>query len=283
MPYTLNNGVRIYWEEHGSGPPMLLVMGLSFTLDMWFRVVPTLSRTRRVILFDNRGVGRSDVPRGPYSMAAMASDAMAVLDAAGVHERVTLMGASMGGMIVQELALRAEDRFRALLLGCTACGPFYRAHWPNFQRAPGFLQYVRLRGEARQRSLIRLLYADTTPPERINEDLAVLVPRQAPLTSVLYQLTGIMRWSSWARLPRVHLPTLVVHGDQDHILPPGNGSMIAGRIPGAELVIIPQAGHMITTDQPERSLELMDRFLWQLSGEETVRVRFRHPPEAPAR
>ena len=98
-----------------------MIMGLSFTLDMWFRITPALSKRYRLILFDNRGVGRSDTPRGPYSIRQMADDAVAVMEAAGVSSAY-VMGASMGGMIAQELALRYPERVRALLLGCTSGG-----------------------------------------------------------------------------------------------------------------------------------------------------------------
>ncbi len=270
MPYANHNGVNIYWEEHGQGDPLLLVMGLSFTLDMWFRVVPHLTDRYRVILFDNRGVGRSDAPPGPYSMGVMAEDAMAVLRTAQVEEPVVLVGASMGGMIVQEMALRYPDRFRALVLGCTACGPFYRASWPNFRRSPRFWQWLRLKGEERERALVRVLYADTTPMERINEDIAVRVPWQPTLRSVFNQLSGILAWSSFRRLPNLQIPTLVIHGDQDHILPARNGRIIASRIPHAEFVLLPDAGHMITTDQPERSITVLERFLGQLKKESPV-------------
>jgi pimeloyl-ACP methyl ester carboxylesterase len=265
MPYAHHKGVRLYWEEYGEGDPILLIMGLSFTLDMWFRVTPVLARNYRVILFDNRGVGRSDVPPGRrYSIGVMAEDAMAVLEAAGVREPAFLLGASMGGMIAQELALRYPDRFRALLLGCTACGPFYRASWPNFERSPGFWNWVRLRGEARERALIRLLYADTTPRERIEEDIRIRAVRQPGFRPVLSQLAGILSWSSYRRLPALKLPTLVVHGDQDHILPATNGRMVARRIPEAEFVLIPDSGHMLVTDQPELSLGAVDRFLYEV-------------------
>jgi pimeloyl-ACP methyl ester carboxylesterase len=265
MPYAHHKGVRLYWEEHGIGDPILLIMGLSFTLDMWFRVTPVLARNYRVILFDNRGVGRSDVPPGRrYSIGVMAEDAMAVLEAAGVREPAFLLGASMGGMIAQELALRYPDRFRGLLLGCTACGPFYRAAWPNFERSPSFWNWVRLRGEARERALIRLLYADTTPRERIDEDICIRAVRQPALRPVLSQLAGILSWSSYRRLPQLKLPALVVHGDQDHILPAANGRMVARRISGAEFVLIPDSGHMLITDQPELSLEAMERFLYDV-------------------
>src|SRR5689334_14043961 len=103
MPYAENQGTKIYWEEHGSGEPMLMIMGLGASLDWWFRTVPVVSRRYRAILLDNRGVGRSQQPPGPYTIAQMAADSAAVLDAAGVS-RAHIFGCSMGGIIAQEFA-----------------------------------------------------------------------------------------------------------------------------------------------------------------------------------
>jgi pimeloyl-ACP methyl ester carboxylesterase len=268
MPYAVNRGVRIYWEEQGTGTPVLLIMGLSFTMDMWFRIVPALATKHRVIFFDNRGVGRSDVPRGPYTMRTLAEDAIAVLNAANVEEPVHLIGASMGGMISQELALRYPALIRSLVLACTACGPLHRMAWPNFRRSPHPREWL-LRGELRERSLIRLLYADGTPEQRIAEDIQLRLVRPPLLSGVLSQFAGILIWSSYSRLPQIHIPTLVVHGDEDHMLPIANGRMIAQRIPGAEFVQINQAGHVLATDQPEICLREMNRFLEQVESRDT--------------
>ncbi len=130
MPYvTRDDGVKIYWEEAGgltaerrqARTPLLLIMGLGATLEWWRRLIPILSSRYRTIVYDNRGVGRSDVPEGPYSIPAMAEDAAAVMDAAGMAS-AHVFGASMGGMIAQELALNHPSRVRSLILGCTACG-----------------------------------------------------------------------------------------------------------------------------------------------------------------
>jgi len=259
MPYVISRGVKIYWESHGTGEPVLMIMGLSFPLEMWNRTLPEISRRYRAIVFDNRGVGRSDVPRGPYRIAGMARDAVAVMEAAGL-ESAHVMGASMGGMIAQELALRHPERVRSLLLGCTSCGGF-RARPPNLRRMPIFRKWGNMTSMDRARAVVPMLYADTTPPEVIEEDLRVRVLRYPTMRGVLYQALAIPFWSSYRRLPRLRVPTLVVHGEKDRILPPLNGKRVAERIPGARLKMIPDAGHMMISDQPEIAMGEILRFL----------------------
>src|ERR1700689_228593 len=121
MPFVQNQGAKIYWDEQGSGEPLLLIMGLSYPSYMWHRTRPVLANRYRTIALDNRGVGQSDVPPGVYSIALMASDAASVLDAAGVGS-AHVFGVSMGGMIAQEFALQYPKRVRSLILGCTASG-----------------------------------------------------------------------------------------------------------------------------------------------------------------
>ena len=147
MPFADNQGTKIYWDkqgtdeqgtdEQGTGAPVLLVMGLGYPSSMWHRTRPVLSASYRTIAFDNRGVGRSDVPPGPYSIAVMASDAAAVLDASGIPT-AHVFGVSMGGMIAQEFALQYPSRVQSLILGCTAAGG------PNAHRAePAALEMLR--------------------------------------------------------------------------------------------------------------------------------------------
>src|ERR1700683_5189886 len=118
MPYVENQGTKIHWDEQGLGAPILMIMGLGYASPMWHRMRPALSQHFRTIAFDNRGVGLSDVPPGPYSIAAMASDAAAVLDAVGIAQ-AHVFGVSMGGMIAQEFALEYPVKTRSLILGCT--------------------------------------------------------------------------------------------------------------------------------------------------------------------
>jgi 3-oxoadipate enol-lactonase len=259
MPYAENRGIRLYWEEYGSGPPVLLIMGLSFTHEMWFRALPSLASEYRVIVFDNRGMGRSDVPKGLYSIPQMATDAHAVIRAAGISA-ADVIGASMGGMIAQELALRFPDCVRRLVLACTSHGgPF--ARWPD---VTGHARRNNRSGAGRwERALIPLLYADTTPRERIDEDLKIRSRCQWCYRGFLGQLAGILVWSSYRRLPRIGVPTLVIHGESDRLVPPQNGKAVASRIPRAQFRLVPDAGHMLLTDQPEFCEQIVLSFLDQ--------------------
>ena len=261
MPYATSDGAKLYWEEHGAGPPVLLIMGLSFTHEMWFRVLPTLVSRCRVILFDNRGVGLSSVPKGPYSMRQMARDAVAVLDAAGVS-RAHVIGASMGGMIAQELALRFPSRVLSLLLACTSHGGLL-ARWPRFVRPRG-IKWGEAERRDRELALAPLLYCCKTPLDRIHEDLDVQCRSGWSYKGFLSQFSGILMWSSYFRLPSIRVPTMVVHGDSDRLVPPQNGRVVASRIPGARFHLIPDAGHLLTTDQPEACKRLMIEFLRQI-------------------
>jgi 3-oxoadipate enol-lactonase len=259
MPYATNNGARIYWEEHGAGAPVLMIMGLSFSLDMWYRTTPLIAQTHRALLLDNRGVGRSDVPSGPYSIRTMAEDARAVLDAAGV-ESAHIIGASMGGMIAQELALLHPRRVRSLLLACTSCGGL-RSKLPDLRR---FRERAKWDGRTPEERILGwnpLLYADSTPAGRIDEDTVVRLRWYPTARGYLSQLSAVVRWSSYSRLRRIQVPTLIVHGDSDLLIPPKNAEILARRIPGARMRIIPDAGHIFTTDQPGAASGLLIEFL----------------------
>ena len=259
MPYVESNGARIYWEERGSGEPLLMIMGLGYSLEMWGRVVPALAEHYRVIVFDNRGVGRSDVPPGPYSIAGMAADAEAVMRAAGL-ERAHVLGVSMGSMIAQEFALQYPERVHSLALGCTAFGG------PRAVSAkPAVISILFARAtmsdEEAIGAMVPYIYDAQTPRERIEEDLAMRRRTLPTAEGYMAQVRAIMAWSSESRLSQIQAPTLVVHGETDELVPAANGRLIAARIPGAELLLLPSASHIYFTDQPEASLSATLSFL----------------------
>jgi 3-oxoadipate enol-lactonase len=258
MAFVENQGARIYWDEQGGGPPLLLIMGLGWTSDMWYRSRPALKAQFRTIAFDNRGVGRSDVPAGPYPIALMASDAAAVLDDAGV-ESAHVCGMSMGGMIAQEFALNYPHRVRSLILGCTAPGGPHAV-----QAKREVIQLLTTTGtppEELARAVIPFIYDAGTPLERIEEDFAMRRKWFPTPEGYFAQLQGIMAWEAYSRLPQIAAPTLVIHGESDRLVPPENGMLIAARIPNAKLLLISHASHIFPCDQPEVAHCAMLEFL----------------------
>ncbi len=266
MPFAVNNGVRIYWEETGNGPPLLLIMGLGYAHQMWHRTTPVVAKHFRTILLDNRGVGQSDLPPGPYPIQTMAADAAAVLDAAGV-ESADVYGVSMGGIIAQEFAIQYPGRVRKLILGCTACGG------PKVVRSePEVTQVLMMRGNMTMdegiEAAVPYIYDNDTPRARIEEDLVIRRATYPKAEAYAAQLQGILAWESYSRLGQIKASTLVIHGETDRLVPPGNGKLIAESISGSKLAMIPHASHIYTTDQPEASHQAVMAFL--LAGKEAA-------------
>ncbi len=259
MPFAENQGARIYWDDQGQGAPVLLIMGLGYPSLMWYRTRPVLARKYRTITLDNRGVGQSDMPPGPYSIALMASDAAAALDASG-EESAHVFGISMGGMIAQEFALQYPKRVRSLILGCTASGG------PHAVRAEAdatqmIMMRAKMSAEEAAQAAVPFIYDSGTPRARIDEDIALRRPQFPRAEAYQSQLQGIIAWEAYSRLGQINAPTLVIHGQNDRLVPPGNGKLIAERIPGAKLVMIPNASHIFSTDQPQAAHHAILEFL----------------------
>ncbi|HEY2391129.1 MAG TPA: alpha/beta hydrolase [Candidatus Angelobacter sp.] len=258
MAFLQNQGAKIYWDEQGSGIPVLLIMGLGYPSYLWHRMRPMLNEHYRTIALDNRGSGQSDAPTGVYPIALMASDAAAVLDAAGVQS-AHVFGLSMGGMISQEFALQYPERVRSLILGCTTPrgANAVRAEKP----VTDILMARGLTPEEAARAMRPYIYDSATLLDRIEEDMAIRRKWFPQPQGYLGQLQGILAWESYPRLERIAAQTLVIHGQSDQLVPAGNGELIAAKIPSAKLVMLPQASHIFTTDQPEPSRRAVMDFL----------------------
>ncbi|MEA2453882.1 MAG: hypothetical protein QOI45_144 [Thermoleophilaceae bacterium] len=252
MAVARSGDTELYWESTGAGAPVLLVMGLGMNATGWWRTVPALAERFRVLAFDNRGVGRSDRPPGPYSVAQMADDAAAVLDAAG-EASAHVYGISLGGMIAQEIALRHPDRVRGLVLGCTTPGG------PNAAPASAttlafFERRGRMPAEEAVWASVPYNYGPATRAEhgdRIAQDIAQRL--RFPIEQEPYraQLAAALNHDTYGRLGSIAAPTLVIHGAEDVMVLPANGRVLAERIPDARLVEGPGAGHLYFTDAPE--------------------------------
>jgi 3-oxoadipate enol-lactonase len=271
MPFVENLVARIYWDEEGSGAPLLLIMGLGWASHGWHRSRSILSEKYRTIALDNRGVGRSDAPPGPYSIAQMAADAAAVLNAARVNT-AHIFGVSMGGMIAQEFALQYPNKVRSLILGCTATGG------PQAVRAAEpVLQVLMTRGQDPDqfaKAITPFIYDPGTAPERIEEDAVMRRKWYASGDAYSAQLQAVLAWEAYSRIAQISAPTLVIHGENDRLVPVENAKLIAARIPGAKLVVLPNASHLFLTDQTRAAHSAILDFL----GAQATRKRVRPAP-----
>jgi len=249
--------VKLHWEDTGgSGPPVLLIMGLGMNATGWWRTIPALAAFR-VLSFDNRGVGRSERAPGPYTVTEMADDAVSVLDSAGV-ESAHVYGISLGGMIAQEVALRHPDRVRALVLGATTRGG--DAH---VAASEDVVAFVRLRAQMTAEhavwASVPINYAARTRAgggDRIAEDIAQRL--RFPVEAEYYSAQLAAANGHDASVEDIRVPTLVVHGEEDVLIPPANGERLAADIPGAELSMWPGAAHLYFTDEPAVDREIAE-------------------------
>ncbi len=244
MPFVESQGLRIHFEVTGrkSAPPVLMIQGLGASKHAWNLQRAALGLRWRTVALDNRGSGRSSRPIAPFTLEDLADDALRVLDAAGVDD-AHVVGASMGGVVAQILAVRNPERVRSLVLACTSC----RQHpwredllreWSTTARGRGLLDVGR---GAAQWVMGPRSFRRAVPALGWLGPLAVLRPRD----SFASQVDAILATdpSIADRLSEVTAPTLVVVGNQDILTPRGDSEELAERIPGAELVVISGAAH----------------------------------------
>ncbi len=245
MPFArTSDNIRLHYEVVGrkSGTPVLMIQGLGADKNAWNLQRVAMATRFRIIAFDNRGVGRSDKPSGPYELEQMAEDAIAVLDAAECSD-AHVVGASMGGVISQIIAVKYPHRVRSLTLACTASRnhPWRREllqHWANTAEHRGMraLGHQTAQWVIGPRSLRRLM-----PTIGWLGPLASVRP-SAPFVSQVQALLSSDE-SLHEALSTINAPTLVIVGNQDILTPRGDSEEIAERIANSELVVISGAAH----------------------------------------
>jgi 3-oxoadipate enol-lactonase len=259
MPHAASGSTRLYYERTGTGAPVLLVMGLGMNATGWWRTVPVLAERLEVVAFDNRGVGRSDRPEGPYSVAQMADDCVAVLDAAHI-ERAHVYGLSLGGMIAQEVALRHPARVDRLVLGATTPGGDLGVSADEATLA-FFARRAQMSAEEAVWASVPYNYGRRTREERaglVGEDIVQRLRYPIEPEPYRAQLEAAFGHDAGERLGDIRAPTLVVHGEADRMIPVVNAHTLAESIPGARADVWPEAGHLYPTDEPEADRRVLD-------------------------
>jgi pimeloyl-ACP methyl ester carboxylesterase len=249
--------VNIKWESTGIGSPLLLIQGLGYGRWGWEPIVPGLAARHQVISFDNRGIGDSDKPEGPYTAAEMAADAVQVLDEAGV-DRAHVLGASLGGMIAQELAAVAPARVDKLVLCCTTPGgpstvPMPEVTMRLFAEAPTLAPEVALR-----RFVENALGADP-PAELVDELFARRVAN--PPDPAGWQAQAAAGLGFQGVEGEIAAPTLILAGTADNVVDYRNAEVLAARLRDPRIELLEGAGHLFFWEQPDESVRIINEFL----------------------
>lgn len=265
MPRIKSNGIELNYEIHGTGKPLVLISGIGYSGWQWHRMVPFLAEHFQVITFDNRGVGQSDKPAGPYTAQMLAADTAGLLDALGIEEAI-IVGHSMGGFIAQAMALDFPRKVEKLILCSTNFGGPH--HVPITSEAMKVLSDVTSDALTRFRnglSVSTLLGWAEKNPAVIEEWIKWRVAN--PIEPVHYQAQlaiGLALMSEAAafenKLPRLNIPTLILFGAHDKVVPPENASLLSKQIANSKVLTLPDAGHFFPIEIPEAASRAIIEF-----------------------
>jgi pimeloyl-ACP methyl ester carboxylesterase len=238
MPQIKAGSININYDTFGDGEPLLLIMGFGMPGIAWLPSLPMLQGFK-CIYFDNRGTGMSDKPEGTYTVEQMADDASNLLKALNIP-KAKVFGVSMGGMIAQELTLRHPEQVAKVILGCTMPGGPEAKMASNPDQGLDIIlpllypaEFAKAHPEIKQMMLAGMKMMPPTPTESVDRTIA-----------------GIMTFNASDRLGQIKCPVMIVHGEQDLLIPPANAHLLKSRIPQAETFMIPNAGHAFQAADP---------------------------------
>jgi pimeloyl-ACP methyl ester carboxylesterase len=255
--------LKICCESVGDGYPIVLIMGLTANMDWWDpELVDALSRKYRVLMFDNRGAGRTVTPpEGDFTCEMFADDTAALMNAKGI-KRANILSMSMGGLIAQELALKYPERVNNLVLGCTFCGGQHMTQATDEVMRILMDQSGGLDGVFER--VLKLMFTKNFIDA--NSDYVKHFKERylrAPISNAnaLRQLIACAKSDTYDRLPEIKNPTLVATGTDDVLIPPQNSRTLAARIPGAKLIEYQGSGHGFMSQEREAFIKDLLDFL----------------------
>ncbi len=262
MPRISVNGLKLYYEIEGNGEPVVLIPGFAAGRWIWFKQTGDLSRQFRVITFDPRGVSASDKPEGSQTIGLLADDVAHLLQTIGI-ESAHVVGASFGGFVAQEFALKYPSMTRKLVLCCTSFGgPNHVA--PAAATLLALASTKGLDSEERMRANLLLAFSPEyvrTRVEDVEEIVRLRAANEVPEHVYLSQWQAAMSFDAESRVSQIDRPTLVLSGDRDVIVPVQNSRNLAARIPGAKLSICDGGSHTFFIEQAGEFNSMVSEFL----------------------
>jgi 3-oxoadipate enol-lactonase len=251
--------VNLAYDVEGSGQPLLMIQGLGYGRTGWGPAPARLARRFKVVTFDNRGFGGSEMTPGPYTTAQLAADALSLLDVLEI-ERAHVVGISLGGMIAQELVLAAPERVAKLVLCSTTAG--------GAKAVPMPARTVALMGRQPQldpREAMRLFVENAlspSPPDGLVDEIVAYRTANPPDGAGWYAQAGAgAAHDALDSLGQILAPTLVLHGTADNVVHAGNAPLIAEAIPDARLEMFDGVGHLLPWERPDQFVALVEEFL----------------------
>ena len=261
MPIIKVNDINMYYEIHGDGFPFFMIMGLSCDVNWWTpEIIDAMAQNFKTIIFDNRGVGRTDKPEINYSIKMFADDTKGLMDALNI-EKAHILGLSMGGFIAQEIALNYPERVDRLILCCTHCGGSKSLTPSN--EAMDFLLNPPEEPIKFVNTFIPFLFTKTyieSNPDFIEAYKQRMLEIPFNLSSYKRQLQAL-GFNAARRLRNINIPTLILHGKEDILIPPGDAEILAKGIPNARKVILDNVAHFLFQPNPEKVTNLISKFL----------------------
>ena len=261
MPTIKVNDCDIYYEIHGQGDPLLMIMGLRRNIEWWYPQIPTLEKHFRVVVFDNRGAGRSEKPAMDYTIGLFADDTAALMEALHI-ERAHVLGVSMGGYIAQELAINYPQKVKDLVLGCTSCGG-EKAILMSADRMEKFTANQNLTPEEILKKDMDIYFSDeyvAGNPAAIAQFCEISMRYYQPADAFLRQFAACRNHDTVARIGRIIHPTLVMTGDEDPLVPPENSFILKDLLPHAQLSVFPKGRHCFFMEFADRFNEEVANF-----------------------
>lgn len=267
MQKVQSNGINIAYETHGGGHPLLLITGVGYGAWFWHKIVPGLAARFQVNTFDNRGAGASDKPDGPYTVPMMAADTVGLLDALGIKDAYVL-GHSLGGFIAQELVATRPDLVGKLILASTNHGGV-----KVIPITPEAMQVLTDRSGDPVQLVKRGIAVAAAPgfaekhpivaQELLDYRLTNPVP-PAQYTAQVMAGAGMATFSDEKvaeRMAAIKVPVLILFGEHDKVVPPGNAELMASKLANATVKIISGAGHIFPIEDPDATVTAITQWL----------------------